>query len=235
MFLVEALAAVAGVTAGVAAAIVAVAAVLAVAAYDVIVNWRRFAGFFEEMGQGLIDIFSGLTDFLVGVFTGNFRGAIQGIKRIGHGVAEFFIGLWDVPKQLFLDFVETLDKWTGGRILSVFHSIGDAVSHIVAKIQEWFDLLTTNPVGRLLGLSHMPQMQPPGAGASGGPSGGDAPGGGSLDPTGGSYLMPSLSGQITVGVDPNNGKIAITRTETSSPGFSILNTLVDPGLALAIP
>ncbi len=91
VFVVQGLAAIAGVSGGVVVTVAAIAAAIGFAAYDIIAHWERFREFFAEMGRG-----------------------------------NFFHGLWGVARQLFTDFVDTVDGWTGGALTATFDAIGSA-------------------------------------------------------------------------------------------------------------
>jgi hypothetical protein len=223
-FVVGALAAVLGVSAGVLVAIAAIAAVFVGAGVDIYEHWDRFAGFFEEMWQGVKDIFGGFIEFLQGIFTGNMGEAWAGIKRIWSGLTEFFGGLWGTAKQLFLDFVGTLDGWTGGTITRAFHAIGDAVSSVLDKIHELIQALKNGSLGRTLGLSDKPAA----AGAS------DAPafGGAGFDPSGGSYLLPpSGNVHVQIGLDPD-GKLVVKNAQSDSKAVTVTAPDIDAGATL---
>jgi hypothetical protein len=234
--LVNVLAGVAGVSVGVAVAILAVVAVFAAAAYDVYANWADFAGFFAEMWQGIKDIFGGWLDFLAGVFTGDMGRAADGLKRVWHGLTEFFRGLWGTIKQLFNDLTATLDGWTGGAISATFHAIGDAVGFLVDKFHELVNIVENGALARafsfveqhlpsLPSLPSLPQLTPP-PGADGA-----APGAG-VDPLG--LAIPTQApaqAELTVRAAPGT-QVTETRTSGSNWHFA----LPDMGQALgAIP
>jgi TP901 family phage tail tape measure protein len=113
-FLVFLIASLTGISAGVVTAIGAVAAVLAFAAIDIYENWARFAGFFAAMWQGLVDIGRGVGDFFLDIFVGDMGSAVADLEQAWGGVKTFFGGLWDTVKQVFIDFGNWVDNWTGG-------------------------------------------------------------------------------------------------------------------------
>jgi hypothetical protein len=218
--LAEVLGGLLGVTAGVAAAIVVVAAVMVAAAYDVIANWDRFAGFFEQMWQGVEDIFIGFAEFVGGLFLGDLGMAWQGIQRIWSGVGEFFTGLWDVPKQLFLDFVNTLDGWTGGAIIGTFNAIRDAVGSVIDKIHEWIELLKNGAVGRMLGLSDA--------------KGGDTPDADGVGPKTDFSKLPAAANSnlnVVFSVD-EYGRPIIRDVKSDNPSVQVSGPAINPGATL---
>jgi TP901 family phage tail tape measure protein len=226
-FVVGGLAAVLGVSAGVLVAIAAIAAVFVGAAVDIYEHWDRFAGFFEDMWRGVKDVFGGFLEFLQGIFTANMGEAWGGIKRIWSGLTEFFAGLWGTAKRLFLDFVGTLDGWTGGAIVATFNKIRDTLSSVIGKFHEWIEAAKSIDLGSRLGLSD----KPAGAPAS------DAPafGGGGFDPSGGSYLLPpSGNVHVSVGVD-ENGRLIVTRAQSDSKAVQVTAPNINPGQTLGRP
>lgn len=130
-------------TAAIVAVIVAVVAVIGAAAYDIIAHWDRFAGFFSRMWQGVIDIFSGVLEFLLGVFMLRMDLVTDGLRRIWGGLGEFFGGIWGAAKQLFVDFVATLDGWTGGAVTRAFNAIRDAANFVWTSDKQLFTDFTS--------------------------------------------------------------------------------------------
>lgn len=233
--LIEGIAGIAGVSAGLVAAVLAIVAVLAAAAYDIYANWGEFKGFFEQLWQGLKDTFGGFGEFVAGVFTGDLDMAVHGIMRVWNGVAAFYGALWEIVRQLFIDFGTWVDGWTGGAMTAAVTAIKGAWQGLTgwfatlwADIRRPFDELVNdvlnNPLSRLIGLSKAAQQGPGGAAGNEG----DGPNAGGL-------AAQHVTGQISVGVDPANGQLKITRTESSTPGFSILGGLPDWGLAAGLP
>lgn len=91
--------------------------------------------------EGLIRVISGIVDFLVGVFTGDWDKAWQGIKDIFWGVMKGLesIGglILDVIFLLFGDFLTAVaNAWTKtwNGIKSFFSGIGTAISNIVVGL-----------------------------------------------------------------------------------------------------
>jgi TP901 family phage tail tape measure protein len=214
-FVADGLAALLGISVGAVVVIAAIAAVLVAAAVDIYDNWDRFAGFFEEMWQGVKDVFHGFIEFLFGVFNLDFGRALAGWTELMSGVGEIFGGAIGIVKQLFVDLWNTLDSWTGGAVVAACHAIRDAIGSVIDKIHEWIELLKNGAVGKFLGLSDGKPAEP------GAPGAADAGGSGSLgygafDPTGMSYLMPPAGkATVLVGIDPSNGQIMITKAASN--------------------
>jgi hypothetical protein len=238
-FLAEGIAALLGVTVGAAAAIitavVAIVAAIAGAAYDIIEHWERFRDFFAEMWAGIKDLFGGFTEFLFGVFTLDTSRIVGGLGRMWQGLGELLGGIWGTTKQLFLDFVSTLDGWTGGAVIKAFNAIRDSIGSVIDKIREWIELLKDGAIGRLLGLSAAPAPNPADsahpAGAAAAAAAG-APGGSSFgDPSGGSSLMPPAKVDIGVSVD-KDGRLVLTRATSDSPAVKVGGPDINPGPTL---
>lgn len=113
-----------GVPIGIAAAAVAVLALgLVAAAINIWRNWERFSGFFTTMWAGIRAVFGGFIDFVAGVFTGDTRRIMAGLRAMWEGLGTFFVGLWGVVRQTFVDFGAWIDSWTGGSITAAVAGI----------------------------------------------------------------------------------------------------------------
>jgi hypothetical protein len=86
-------------------------------------EWERFSGFFEELTQGVSNIFSGFVDQIAGLLTGDFARAADGAMTVWRGFESFFSGLWGTVRTLFEDFGGWLDGWTGGAVTSSVDAI----------------------------------------------------------------------------------------------------------------
>lgn len=74
-----------------------------------------FTGNGEKFIDGLKNVFKGLIDFIVGVFTGDWERAIGGINEISLGIQAIFSSIVDSIEQLFLRFLTWLDEKTNGK------------------------------------------------------------------------------------------------------------------------
>lgn len=106
----------------------------------------------------IADILSGIIDFIVGVFTGDWKLAWKGVKEVFSGIwnliKDFISGIWDAIKTIFkgaLDIVATLVKtaWNGIKTLTktvwnglknwlsnAWNSIKTTASSIWGKIKD---------------------------------------------------------------------------------------------------
>jgi hypothetical protein len=210
-----------GVGTAVAGAIVVAVIAVAAAAYDIIANWSRFRGFFVEMWQGVEDLFMGFVEFLGGLFLGDMSMAGAGIVRIWTGVKELLGGIWGTLKQLFIDFITTIDGWTGGAIIGAFKAIAGAVGGVIDKIHEWIDLLKNSAVGHMLGFDT-------GTAAPNKPA--------ALTDEAGHAMLPApgaVNGnvKVTVGVD-DNGRLVIKNAASDSKAVHVGTESIDVGQTL---
>jgi len=65
-------------------------------------------GFLADLIKGIIQILGGLIDFVVGVFTGNWRKAWEGVKDIFAGVFNSLWGIVKFPLNLIIDGINTV-------------------------------------------------------------------------------------------------------------------------------
>jgi TP901 family phage tail tape measure protein len=117
------------------AVVLAVMALLALAAIDIYRHWDRFAAFFGEIGQGIMDFFGGLVDVIMGLLTADWPRMKAGFGRMATGIAQIFSGLWGVVRQLFIDFGDWVMSWAGDGAAKAVQAIKDAFFGLVA----WFD------------------------------------------------------------------------------------------------
>ena len=95
-------------------------------------------GFIVDAVGGLIDAFRGIIDFVVGVFTGDWNKAWEGIKT-------FFGGIWDAIKGIvqavwsaICGIVETAINIVKGVIETIFNAIATIISNIWNGICNFF-------------------------------------------------------------------------------------------------
>jgi phage-related protein len=110
-----------------------------------------------NMITGLIDIFSGIIDFVVGVFTGNWSQAWDGIKEIFQGVFEFIGGLiqfvWNVI--ILATFFEGMgaikNLWEvgWGAIKGVFEPIWGGIQTLIDVVWTIIKDLWSGSIGEL--------------------------------------------------------------------------------------
>lgn len=104
----------------------------------------------EKMIDGWKKIFGGFTEFLAGVFSGDWKRAFSGIQKIASGfsdvISELFSGLWKKIQEIFSPFVEYFtEKFTNAKesILLIF----SAVSPFFKKIWEEIQKIYADPKG----------------------------------------------------------------------------------------
>ena len=62
----------------------------------------------EDIVNGLFDILGGIVDFIVGVFTGNWEQAWEGVKSIFKGVFESLVGIVKAPLNAIIDCINAV-------------------------------------------------------------------------------------------------------------------------------
>ena len=70
----------------------------------------------ENLLAGIKQMLQGFVDFFVGIFTGDIDRAISGIVGIFDGLKKAVTAIWDGLTKSFLDFLDNLDKMTGGKL-----------------------------------------------------------------------------------------------------------------------
>lgn len=80
-------------------------------------------------------ILKGVTEFVKGVFTGDWKGALNGLKTIASGALSGLLNIIKIPfnaiKKTSKEIVETFKKF--GIVKSVFEGIGNAIKNVLTK------------------------------------------------------------------------------------------------------
>ncbi len=87
---------------------------------------------FETIGgiiAGVLEIFAGLIEFVVGVFTGDWEKAWEGIKTI-------FGGIWDTIEAIVLGGVEQIMIFFGDFVDDAKETIGNGIEDVVTFFEE---------------------------------------------------------------------------------------------------
>ena len=61
----------------------------------------------SDIAKGLLKVFGGIIDFLVGIFTGNWRKAWQGVRNIFKGIFDGLVSIAKWPLNMIIDLVNT--------------------------------------------------------------------------------------------------------------------------------
>lgn len=77
----------------------------------------------EELLDGLKQMFEGLKDFIVGIFTGDLERAFGGIKTLFDGFGKVANAVISGVVDGFNDFLDQLDELTGGRLSGILNAI----------------------------------------------------------------------------------------------------------------
>lgn len=99
---------------------------------------KTIAGIMDTLGRaigsvvgGIIDTFSGIIDFLTGVFTGDWKKAWEGIKGIFSGICDALGGLFKAPINFIIDCINTFIRGLNNiKIPDWVPAIGGAGFHI---------------------------------------------------------------------------------------------------------
>lgn len=90
----------------------------------------------EQLMQGLKEIFSGLIDFFVGVFTGDMEKAMSGIGKVVSGLQTVIFAVIDAIKNAVNAALDWFDKITGGRFGKIIQVLKDYITDSVKNIKQ---------------------------------------------------------------------------------------------------
>ena len=121
------------------------------AIWDWICNLVEAIGqWFSDLWDGIVEIFSQVVGFFVGVF----QGAWDGIKAVWNAVVGFFKGIWEGIKAIFnfvVDYYKTIftTAWTVIKtvwnvVVSWFKGIWDGIKNVFSAVGSWFKNIFTN-------------------------------------------------------------------------------------------
>ena len=98
-------------------------------------------GVIADILNGIWQVLSGLIDFIVGVFTGDWEQAWNGIKEIFSGIwtaiSGFFEGIWNSIKDIVtgaIDTVKAYIEYVLNAISSVWNSVWNGIKNFVSNI-----------------------------------------------------------------------------------------------------
>lgn len=98
-------------------------------------------GIISDILNGAYQLFSGLIDFIVGVFTGNWETAWSGVKEIFSGIwtaiSGFFEGIWNSIKDMVAGSIESIKNVINtalNTISSVWNSVWNGIKNFVSNI-----------------------------------------------------------------------------------------------------
>ena len=87
----------------------------------------------SEVVAGILEALGGVTDFIVGVFTGDWKRAWEGVKEIFKGVFEALVGIAKVPINGVIALINGMIR---GIIAGVNAAIG-VLNHMKIKVPNW--------------------------------------------------------------------------------------------------
>lgn len=113
------------------------------------------APMFETFGNGLInnfgliadavgsvfDVFKGFADFIIGLFTGDIPGALEGLQTAFQGFCDFLVALWDMIVNNFSIWLESIKQIfspIANWFREKFQSAIDSIKSVFSGIGQWF-------------------------------------------------------------------------------------------------
>ena len=121
--------------------------------------WGRFEFVFSALAsivQGLLTVFSGLIDFVVGVFTGDWERAWEGIKEIFGGILDAVAGVaksvWDLIFNTIKTVIDQIKNAVNVRfdqIRTFISGIWETLKNITRVAWEALKGFITNPVATI--------------------------------------------------------------------------------------
>lgn len=95
--------------------------------------WTKFEfvfGAIASIVQGVLEVFSGIIDFIIGVFTGNWERAWEGIKEIFKGILDAVAGVAKAAWDLILNTIKTIVDKIENEISIKFSGIKTLISGV---------------------------------------------------------------------------------------------------------
>lgn len=97
-------------------------------------------GIISDMLNGIWQVLGGLIDFIVGVFTGDWEKAWDGVKSIFSGIwtaiSGFFEGIWNAIKDIVSGAIDTIKNLFTNMWNWVTETVSNAWNSITSKIKE---------------------------------------------------------------------------------------------------
>nr|DAT47334.1 MAG TPA: minor tail protein [Caudoviricetes sp.] len=107
---------------------------------------------FEQLGNGIKAVFTGLTDFLKGVFTGDWKLVWTGLKTFFEGIWDAIVGCLKASVNLIVGALNTVYN----AICGVINSCIEAINKINFTVPDWVPVLG----GRQFGGFNIPKIRP---------------------------------------------------------------------------
>lgn len=86
---------------------------IALAAYLIYENWAPISQWFKQLWDNIKQIFEGFSNFVSGIFTGDFSLARKGIEQAWEGLKAFFQTIWNGVMGVFTSAVNFIGKLFG--------------------------------------------------------------------------------------------------------------------------
>lgn len=126
--------------------VIGVLAAIAVAAVLIIKNWDQVKAFLQNAGNGFVQavkpiieniktIFKGVAQFVKGIFTGDWKGALNGLKTIARGALSGLVNIIKAPFKLIAGTVKgAINSFKSLNIVkSIFTAVGNAIKKVLSR------------------------------------------------------------------------------------------------------
>ena len=97
-----------------------------------------FTGNGEDLMDGLRDVFEGFTEFIGGVFAGDWEKAFSGLEKMGQGFQKVWETIVKSVQQAWDSFVQWFDEKTNGKFHYIIETIEKFVSGMAESLKETF-------------------------------------------------------------------------------------------------
>lgn len=118
--------------------VIGVLAAIAVAAVLIIKNWDQVKAFVQAVKpiiENIKTIFKGVAQFVKGIFTGDWKGALNGLKTIARGALSGLVNIIKAPFKLIAGTVKgAINSFKSLNIVkSIFTAVGNAIKKVLSR------------------------------------------------------------------------------------------------------
>ena len=107
-----------------------------------------------DVAGSIIDSLKGIVDFVVGIFTGDWERAWNGIKEFFQGIWDGLVGIVKTPINLIIDLVNGLT----GAVEEGLNWIIDGINSLSFDIPDWVPLVGGETFGFDIGAVDIPEI-----------------------------------------------------------------------------
>lgn len=98
-------------------------------------NIKGFIGLVADAINSIITVFSGVIDFLAGVFSGDWELAFLGLQEIAQGFSDFLTGIWEAIYETAMEIWEIIKQYFG----DTWNNIKETATEIWEKVRFMFE------------------------------------------------------------------------------------------------